>query len=248
MIYRTKPAFVGLTMATATAANVGTTVTANVNGTVVTVQMVRGLTVAAGDVLLVHRMGSQWFAVGRGYASAPADPGNDTAPNPKPASWGGTLVVPPVATGSWRSLGGWRTDTADVIQGSYGAYGNHTGAAFYGNLPRSLVGATVTGATIQVMRRPGGTPSAQATTMLLVTEAAQPSGAPTLTSTTAGPSLAASATDSGFAIPTAWAQAMVAGTAGGIGFFDADGSPYVRFAGRGSWSPAFTMTIAWTRS
>ncbi|MEE3918179.1 hypothetical protein V2I01_04775 [Micromonospora sp. BRA006-A] len=40
---------------------------------------------------------------------------------------------------------------------------------------------------------------------------------------------------------------MVDGTAGGLAVYDSSGSPYVRFAGRGSWSPAFTLAISWRR-
>lgn len=242
-----KPSGIGMMLATATAVKSGTTVTATVNGTTVTVQVARDLSVASGDVLAVQRFGSQWVAFARLYSAAPATPSNDTAPNPKPATVSGTLVVSPVETASWRDPGGWRTDTTDVLQGSFGGYGNHTGAAFYGNLPLSLTGATVTAATMQVKRNVGGTTTAQATTMRLVTESTRPVGVPTLTSTTAGPSLAVTQTNSAFVVPTSWAQAMVNGTAGGLAFYDAAGSPYVRFAGRGSWSPAFAMTISWTR-
>jgi hypothetical protein len=234
-----------LIIAVAQGAKAGSTVTATVNGTDTTVQVARDLTVAAGDPLMVTKIGAQWFAVGRLFAAAPAAPSNDTAPTPKPGTVVGSLVVAPVETRSFRS-GAWRTDKTSVMQGSYGS-GNHTGCAFYGSAARSLAGATVTSATIAVRRLTGGFFAAQTTTMRLVTEATRPSGAPTLGSSTTGPSLAVGATTNAFTIPTSWAQSMVDGTAGGLGFFDADGSPYVIFAGLGDWSPAFTMTINWTR-
>jgi hypothetical protein len=235
---------IGSVIGTATAAKSGSTVTAMINGVVVTVQVARDLSVSSGDVLLINKHGAQWVAVGRLYTAAPADPQNPAIP-PVPAA-AGTLTVSPVETRSYRS-GAWRTDNTSVYQGQYGGGGNHTGAVFYGSAPRSLVGATVTGATIQVRRLSGGFFAAQPTTMRLVTEATRPAGAPTLTSSTSGPSLAVGATASAFAVPTSWAQAMVDGTAGGIGFFDSDGNPYVIFAGTGSWSPAFTLTIGWSR-
>lgn len=235
-------------LATATAAKSGTTVTATVNGTETTVQVARDLAVAAGDVVIVERIGAEWFAIGRAFSAAPAATNPEAPPEPRPPVTTGTLVVSPVETRSYRASFGWRTDNADVYQGQYGGWGVHTGCAFYGGKPRSLAGATVTDARIRVRRLTAGAYAAQATTLRLVTQATRPGGAPTLTSSTAGPSLAVGATNNSFAVPDAWVQAMVAGTAGGLAIYDADGSPYVRLAGRGSWSPAFTLTISWRRS
>lgn len=237
----------GAILATATTVKTNGICSAIVNDVVTEIQVARDLTVAVGDVLILQRIGSQWFAIGRAYTAAPLPTDNETAPPPKPVTTSGTLVVAPVETRSYRS-GGWRTDNTNVYQGAYGSGGNHTGAVFYGRKPRSLSGATVTSARIRVRRSSGGGIIApQSTTMRLVTQSTRPGGAPTLTSSTAGPSLARGASTT-FAVPDAWAQAMVDGTAGGIGFFDAEGSPYVIFDGRGSWSPAFTLTINWTRS
>ncbi|MEV0156871.1 hypothetical protein AB0H57_24510 [Micromonospora sp. NPDC050686] len=231
-------------LATATAAKSGSTVTATVNGTPTTVQVARDLAVASGDVLVVERIGSQWFAVARGFATAPTAVDNDAPPTPRPAVTSGRLAVSPVETRSYRPAGGWRGDVDDVLQGDYG--GNHTGAAFYATKPRSLAGATVTAATVRVRRLPGGDHAAQATTLRLVTEAARPAGAPTLGASTAGPALAVGG-ELEFAVPLSWAQQLVDGTAGGLAVYDATGAPYVRLAGRGSWSPAFTLTIMWQR-
>lgn len=227
----------------------GSTCSVRINGTLTTVEVARDLTVAIGDVLLIHKVGSLRVASARLYASSLAELPGDTAPppEPKPAVVTGSLVIPAVYTGSRRD-GKWRTDTGDVIQGAYGGQGNSTGAAFYGTKPSSLSGATVTSATASVRRGQGGTYAAQATTLRLVTETTRPSGAPTLTSTTAGPNLAVNTTQKAFTIPTAWAQAMVDGTAGGLALFDADGSPYARYAGRGDYAASFTLTINWTRS
>lgn len=231
---------------TAQGAKSGSTVSVSVNGTVTTVQCARDLTVAAGDPLMISRYGSLWVAVGRMYASAPTTPLNEETPDPNQPTTSGTLVVGPVETRSYRN-GAWRTDNSQVYQGQYGGGGNHTGVAFYGSAPRSLAGATVTGARINVRRQSGGFFAAQATTMRLVTQATRPAGAPTLGASTGGPSLAVNGESIGFAVPTAWAQSMVDGTAGGLGFFVAGGTPYVVFSGTGAWSPAFTMTIDWTR-
>lgn len=232
-------------LATATAGKSGSTVTALVNGVVTTVQVARDLTVASGDVIIVGRVGQQWFALGRAYSAAPTAPSvTDPVPAPAPAIVTGSTAVAPVETRSHR--GSWRTDNTSVYQGEYGGWGNHTGAVFYGGNPRSLAGATVTAASVQVRRIDGGAFAAQGTTMRLMTDATRPAGAPTLTSSTAGPSLAVGAQTS-FAVPTAWAQSIVDGTAGGLAFYTAGGTPYVRFAGLGDWAPAFTLTIHWQR-
>lgn len=227
----------------------GSTCTVRINGTLTTIEVARDLPVEAGDVLLVHKSGSLRVASCRLYSASVAEIPTtvEPPPDPKPAIVTGSLVLPAVYTGSYRDSR-WRTDTDDLVQGTYGGYGNSTGAAFYGTKPRSLDGATVTSASVAVRRGRGGAYAAQATTLRLVTEAVKPSGAPTLTSTTAGPNLAVDTTSRAFTVPTAWAQAMVDGTAGGLALFDGDGSPYARYAGRGSYSASFTLTINWQRT
>jgi hypothetical protein len=229
----------------ATAAKTGSTAPAYVNGILTTIQIARDLTVASGDVLAVQRIGALWFALGRAFPSAPADPLNPAGPSPAPAIAVGTTPFAAVETRSYR--GSWRTDNDYVYQGQYGGQGNHTGCAFYGNGPRSLAGATVTSARVQIHRRnSGGMTAPQATTMRLVTEKTRPAGAPTLGASTAGPTLGWGGTTS-FAVPVSWAQSIVDGTAGGLGFFVAGGSPYVIFSGRSDYGPAFTLSIAWKR-
>lgn len=235
-------------LVTALAAKTGSTTTANIDGVTTTIQVARDLTVATGDVLFVARFGAQWFATARAFSSAVTMPeDNDPPPDPKPSVVTGTLTVSPVETCTWNGSA-WRTDNDDVYQGAYGGGANNTGAAFYGSKLTSLAGATVLSASIQVRRLPRGLSwISQPTTMRLITETTRPAGAPTLDNSSAGPELRIDET-ARFTIPDSWAQEMVDGTAGGIGFFDADGTPFVAFAGRGRWSPAFTMTINWSRS
>jgi hypothetical protein len=236
------------TLATALTVKSSGVASFSIGETAVNVQVARDLTIAVGDVCLVQRVGSAWFALQRFYTAASTSPPNNTTPPPpKPAIVYGTLVCPPVETRSYRP-GGWRTDNDDVYQGEYFGNGNHTGCAFYGTKPRSLEGATVTRATIRVWRPDaGGANAAQATTMRLVTQSKRPAGAPTLGASTSGPSLRRGQTTTAFVIPTSWAQAMVDGTAGGLGFFDSSGSPYVILAGRGRSASSFALTITWTR-
>lgn len=235
----------GVQYATATAAKSGQTVTANVNGAVVTMLVARDLTVDLGDVLLVQRVDrGQWIVLCRAYGSAPAAPDNPDPPDPQPPIVTGTTVIGPVETRSYR--GSWRTDNSDVYQGEYGGYGNHRGCVFYGDAPASLAGATVLSATMPVRRIPGGFNAAQVTSIWLTTEKTRPAGAPTLSGPSAGPTLAVGSTTE-FVIPTHWAQGIVDGTYGGFAFYEADSDPYVKFAGRDTWPSAFTMTVNWQR-
>lgn len=235
--------------AIATSAKTGSTCTANVQGVDTIIEVARDLTVASGDALLVLKAQdrSRWVAVCRLGTAPPAPPDEPPVAVPPPAApQRGKKVITPVETRS-RQGSKWRSDNDDVYQGQFGN-GNHVGAVFYGNRARSLSGATVTNAYIRV-RRPdrGGANAAQSTTMRLMTNSTRPSGAVTLTSSTAGPSLRRGTTDGSFNIPNSWAQALVDGTAGGIAFYDAGGSPYVIFSGRGDYSGAFSLTIHWTR-
>lgn len=242
----TTPTVQGIATSTITA---GKTLTVVVNGTEVTARAVRDLTVAVGDVVLLQRHQGQLVAIGRLFSAAPAAPADPTPPpKPKPTVTTGTLVLAPVETRSYRPNFGWRTDNADIYQGEYGNNGNHTGCAFYGNGPRSLRGATVTSASIRAKRVSGGDFAARATTLWEITQRTKPSGAPTRTgSSTGGPNLAVGHSDTTISIPTAMGQDLVDGVAGGLAIFVSDGSPYVRLAGRGSWSSSFILTLKWRR-
>jgi hypothetical protein len=234
----------------ATAAKSGDTVAVNVNGTTVTVKCARDITPAQNDLLLIDRAGMYWTAIARlGTAAVTPSGTSSTPPAPNPTSVTGTSVFGPVETRSYRTsvFVGWRTDTDDVYQGQYGGNGNHQGCAFYGSGPRSLAGATVTAAVVQVRRKSaGGQAAAQGTTLYLVSQTTRPAGAPTLGSSTTGPSLAWGGYTA-FNIPTAWAQSMVDGTAGGLAIYASSGSPYVILDGRGGYGPSFTLTINWRR-
>jgi hypothetical protein len=234
-------------IATAAGAKSGSLVPVLINGVTVQVQCARDITPAAGDVLTLSRFGGLWVATGRMFPAAVSlGSSGSVGPDPNGDGAAGSLVVPPVETRSYRSTG-WRFDTTQTIQGEYAGNGNHTGCAFYGSGPRSLVGATVTSATIAVRRGGGGAFAASSTTLWLVTQATRPGGAPTRTSSTAGPSLKVDAQNLAFAVPVAWVQAMVDGTAGGLAVYNAGASPYVRLDGIHEWGPAWTLTINWSR-
>lgn len=243
----TSPLFLpGVQKAIAVTAKSGSTCSADIGGETVTIDVARDLTVAAGDALLVVRAGAAWFAIARYATAAPGAVTTPSAPRPV-APQTGRMVITPVETRS-RQGSRWRSDNDDVYQGSYGSSSNHVGCAFYGRKAATVAGATCTGAAIKVRRLDkGGSNAAQDTTLRLVTERFRPSGAPTLTSTADGPNLRRGQTDTYVEIPTSWGQEMLDGTSGGIALYEADGSPYVIYAGRGSWSAAFTLTISWAR-
>ncbi|SHI68643.1 hypothetical protein [Streptomyces sp. 3214.6] len=237
----------------------------SVGGIQINVRTIVGLTVAVGDTLLIQRTGSVYYAFAVASAApavpppaptapdaAPPDTG-DAAPAPKPTVTTGTLTCPPVSTacyrdGSWRSDGG-AVNSFDTYQGRYAgsSFGRMTGCAFYGSKPQSISGATVTRATIKVRRLTSGDFAARTATLRLVSQSTRPSGAPTLNESTSGPSLAVNATNTAFVIPNSWAQAMVNGTRGGLAISISSDNPYIRLAGRSSWSVAWTMTISWRR-
>jgi hypothetical protein len=250
---------VGKLMSTPT----GFSALASIQGVVVTVRLVTGVSATLGDTVLLTKYYQSWFVIGV-VEDAPVvppppsptppslPPTNRPVPPPKAPNRSGRLIVAPVATATYRD-GKWRTDVTggvtggDTLQGVYPGYGNNTGCAFYGTKPRSLAGATVTLATIRVRRLRAGSFAARTTTLRLVTQATRPGGAPTLGASTSGPSLAVDRQNDHFVVPDAWAQAMVDGTAGGLAIFTSSGSPYVRLAGRAAWSPAWTLTINWQR-
>jgi hypothetical protein len=234
--------------ATALAVKSGSLILVSINGVQVQVQCARDLVPGVGDVLTLARFGGLWVATGRVFAAATTvDPWEGTTgPDPTPDTVTGSLVVAAVETRSYRSIG-WRTDTTQTIQGEYAGNGNHTGCAFYGSAPRSLAGATVQSASVAVRRGGGGAFAASGTTLWLVTQATRPGGAPTRTSSTSGPALRIDATDLAFTVPTAWAQSMVDGTAGGLAIYNAAATPYVRLEGLREWGPAWTLTINWRR-
>lgn len=238
----------GVAQSTVTAAK---TLTVLVNGTVVTCQAARALVVLVGDMVVGFRDQSQIVIVAVLGATAPTAAGEDQAPPPpvEPDMQYGRLAIYPVETRSYRDTGnGWREDTDDTYQGNYGDSGNHTGCAFYGTKPASLSGATVTGVTVEVKRVSANVYADRTTTMTQITNKTKPAGAPTLTgSTIAGPLLEVGESDT-FTLPEAWGQGLVDGTTGGMALFAATGTPYVRLAGRGVWSPAFLLTIDWKRA
>ncbi|MFJ9114488.1 hypothetical protein ACIRJO_02950 [Streptomyces sp. NPDC102394] len=236
-----------------------------VGGISVTARVAPGLTVAAGNILLMARLASTYYViqvVPAAPTSTPATPPpadstapdtGDTPPAPKPTTTTGTLTCVPVATacyrdGSWRSDGD-PTNSFDLYQGRYSgsSYGRNTGAAFYGSKPHTLSGATCTKATVKIKRLSAGDFAARSATLRLISQTTRPGGAPTLNESTTGPSLKIGDSTT-FTLPTSWGQALIDGSRGGIGISISSDTPYIHLAGRGSWSAAFTLSLSWRRT
>lgn len=234
--------------AVATAAKSAGTVVANINGSLRSIAIARDLTVAAGDVMVVHRFGSLWMATARiGTAALTEAPAIIAELDPNPSVVTGDLTIVAESTGTYRG-GAWNTRGGLVRQGNRGGAGNAVGAVFYGTKARSLAGSTVTGARLESIHLLDGPAAGTASTMRLITETSRPAGTPTLTSSTAGPGIVPGELPISFTIPTAWAQAMVDGTAGGIGFYVAGGTPYLHYAGLETRPSSFTLVIDWSRT
>jgi hypothetical protein len=236
-----------------------------VGGIQVTARVATTLTIAAGNILLMARLGSVYYVTNVVPAvptSTPATPApadstpvdtGDAPPAPKPVTTTGTLTCVPTATacyrdGSWRSDGD-PTNSFDLFQGRYGgsSYGRNTGAAFYGSKPHTLNGATCTKATVKIKRLSAGDFSARSATLRLVTQTSRPGGSPTLNESTSGPSLKVGDSTT-FTLPTSWGQALIDGSRGGIAISISSDDPYIQLAGRGSWSAAMTLAISWRRT
>ena len=260
----------GALFGTALTASASGACLADIGGIQVTVRCVPSVTVAAGNTLLIVRKGSIYWAIAvltgapalppppPAPDTTPAKPPSDPSPAPKPTVATGSLVCTPVATSTWRD-GHWRTDlgsstSMDTYQGRYSGsgFGRNSGFAFYGSKPRSIAGATVTKATVRLRRLTSGDYGRRSPTLFLVSQSTRPGSFPTLNETTAGPSLGVqgqvSPSEATFQLPTSWGQAMVDGSRGGLCITVSSDDPYIRLAGRSSWSAAWTLTLYWRRS
>ncbi len=164
------------------------------------------------------------------------------------SEWVDVLRDPPttdiwnaVETLSWRDTYDWRTDNDYVYQGEYQSYGNHRGCIFYGSnltsIRSTLDGRNIDGAWVNLIRRnAGGSSAAQPVyAWLHVLENAPSSSGDPKPAFYGGPEYLG---DLGWgdakwlAIPTSWVEGIRDGTYDGIGFYQADTSPYVIMRGR----------------
>ena len=240
-----------LIYAIVTAVKASGLVSVKVGAQIVSAQADRDTTYAAGDPVVIGKIGSAYFAMGRYFVTSAGDidPGNTDEPPAAPPTTTGTTTFLPTETHSWRdTFGGWRDDNDRIYQGEHGGAGNHIGCAFYGNQVKTLAGATVLSASIKAKRLSGGDFAAETTTLGHITEASRPTGEPTFGGSFTGPHLAVGATSTSIAIDTSLAQSLVDGTYGGLGIHISGSTPYIILAGLSDYSGSFALTIKWRRS
>lgn len=183
-------------------------------------------TPATGDnVQALRRDSSSWLVLGATRLSnaTTVSVGNSLSfpynVNPAPVSVANPFVVSATRTASWRNNEGWYL--TEPRQGSYSTtYGYHRGLYFYGaNAFAPLAGTTVTRVRIHLARQSsGGSGGGVPNYLAPHVHATQPSGEPIFTTSSATNvgSLAWGASGD-FDLPVAYGQALVNGTAKGIG-------------------------------
>jgi len=130
------------------------------------------------------------------------------------------LVIPAVASGSWRSADGWAFLGGTVAQGAYStAYGFYRGCWFYGDSAfAALAGRTVTEIRLTVARESaGGVSGAQEHTAALHAHGGQPDGEPTFVTDALDIGSLAWGAAAEFNLPAWWGQKLVEGSAHGVG-------------------------------
>jgi len=204
--------------------------------------VLRGYTPTVGDEALVAVRGANGYVFGAlgtaPPAPAPARDASDKPPPPEDPVYGAD-VFKPRQTGSYRG-GSWRGDTRDLYQGDWTGRGVNQGAAFYGNGPRGLRGATVRRVRVTLKRNSGGSYGAVRPTLRLIAEKAR-AGAPNYIDNTLGPLLKIGERQT-FTLPDSWGAQLIAGTAGGVGIYVAGASPYVALEGS-----AMSLRIEWKK-
>ena len=144
--------------------------------------------------------------------------------------------------------GGWRSDTADVVQGVYSDDGYSAGLSWnygcmwFGGLRGALSGKTVKSATLTLYRKTGSGSGAARTLYLCAITNTTASGAPTVAANYGAIGTLGRAEQMTFAIPPAVAEGLANGTFGGLCLYE---SPY-NF-GASNWSTNY-MRIAGTDS
>lgn len=165
------------------------------------------------------------------------------------------LVVNATATGSWRPSDGW--SRAQPYQGAYSSsYGYWQSGYFYGaGAFAALAGRTVTSITIRLHRNTAiggsGVGSSAATALWIAPHAhpTQPSGAPTWTDTAQNVGALTAPDDSQvgtFALPVAWGQALVNGSAAGFGHLRLTTTEYLRCKGVAEDALTGQLSIGWS--
>ena len=222
-------------------------------GTTIRCRALRNITTAAGDVVLAIRQGSELIVIDKFLAAAPsadpAEPGSSFPDNPWDSIQQGTTVLHPIETRSYDSTKNRWSKPSDTLQGRH--QGNlWKGCAFYGKGPRSLAGVEVLTTKLK-LKRPSNTgwSSNQPTTLRRFTNKTRPKTDDVdlvEPFSVDGPKLSRGESVD-FSLPPTWGQDLVDGDSGGLAIYTTSAHPEVRLAGRGTWSPAWTLTLTWRR-
>lgn len=204
-----------------------------------TLEKLRGVVVAAGDLAHITTVGRARFVDGViGVGSAPTPESAETVPPPAPqniaaGSWGFT----PIDAGSWRD--GWRDDTSLLWQGRHETGGLQYGAAWYGEGPSALPGQLVA-VDVEVQLAAGVGPVAPS--MALYAETVRPDGQPTLLASASGPLLEVDGPPVTWRMPEDWAALLGSGAAGGLGCYVPGDVPALALSGEGA---GMAITCYW---
>lgn len=210
------------------------------NGARITVPYV-GTAPSVGDVAVLLRSEGVLWLIGtypKGTVVPPPVPDpeepDETSP-PTPTTT--TVRLSPKATGTTRG-GSVRPDTSDLYQGDWTGRGINSGMAVY--KARQLTG-TVTACSVRIKRLDAGVYAAQSPTLRLMTQNSLV-GSPTWQDSQSGPAMKVGDVRT-VTLPDSWGQALINGTAGGIGIHVAGSSPYVRLAGKAAGFMTVTLKI-----
>lgn len=149
-----------------------------------------------------------------------------------------TTIQYATLTKSYR--GGWRTDTADVVQGVYSDNGYRSGLSWnygcmwFGNLRSTLAGTTIKSATLTLHRKTGSGSSSAKTLYLCAIKNTTASGAPSIAVNYGAIGTIGRNRQASFTVPLAAVQGLASGAYGGLCLYE---SPY-NF-GSSNWSNCY---------
>lgn len=215
-----------------------------------------GQTLAIGDVVFATRMDATgWLVLGKRAEAITSPPFATSWTLPwtvKAAPSGaasGTLTVDAASAGGWRpdTTPAWWTDQPS--QGYY-AYPSqvYQGAWFYGSSAfSSIAGRSCTSLTLRVSRPSvGGISGAVTLYVRLHRNATKPASAPSWHSIAAkayaGPAWGGTTT---ITLPTSWGQALIDGTARGVGLYYSGSSQYAKLNNLATDSQCGRLTLGW---
>jgi hypothetical protein len=219
-----------------------------------------------GDpVQVMRRDNASWLVLGTTRTSNPTTvavgrswgfPYNITPATPPPVGSGGPAnpyVVAAGATHSWRDSEGWSVTIGDTVgQGAFSTqYGYYRGCYFYGDTAfAALAGRTCTRLRIKIVRTgAGGLTGGTQQIIAPHAHGSQPANPPYFIPSfgTVNAGSVAWSSSGTFDLPVSWGQALIDGTARGLGhlLLAAGNGNYSLNAGKSADSTTGQLTIDW---